>query len=323
MHPSTKRKRCAGMALDSKHILVRCSESLRPIRTTRRYHSPACAGWTRARRAQHLHLGDSYIKGRRTKRPSWPPKVCKGWTVREGVIAKCAESFAPASAVQKYHSIECGLWTRARRAQLLRLGDVYIKRRRTKRHPAKACVRGWALRDGVIVKCTELFTGGSNQRYHSTACRIQTLRWRKFRHLLGDSVQRTCSYRNCRDGEGGTKKTVDRIQRSPNGEYYCSKRHQRDEKNARRADVIALGRKVRDGQPIALITEQAPQQPRRGRGNPGDPKKQEQYKRAAELYPTLGSWGKVAKRIVPAEFERDPKGAANRLRLGAEYHQQI
>jgi hypothetical protein len=51
-------------------------------------------------------------------------------------------------------------------------------------------------------------------------------------------------------------------------------------------------------------------------------KKRELFLQAAELYKQLGSWGKVARKLVPDEFLTNSRGAAERLRLGAQYHLQ-
>jgi transposase-like protein len=70
------------------------------------------------------------------------------------------------------------------------------------------------------------------------------------------------------------------------------------------------------------ITQQTQQKPRRARGAPVDTEKQKLFKRAAELYltlrPALRSWPNVAKKLIPAEYAKNPKGAGDRLRQGAQ-----
>lgn len=51
-------------------------------------------------------------------------------------------------------------------------------------------------------------------------------------------------------------------------------------------------------------------------------RKEEIFRDATLLYEELGSWGKVARKLTPTEFEKEPRGAANRLRLGALYYQR-
>jgi len=59
------------------------------------------------------------------------------------------------------------------------------------------------------------------------------------------------------------------------------------------------------------------EQPKRGRGAPVDPRKQELFRNGAALYEKYGSWGKAAMKIVPDEFRENPKLAADRIRQGA------
>jgi hypothetical protein len=92
------------------------------------------------------------------------------------------------------------------------------------------------------------------------------------------------------------------------------KRLQRGRKSAnaqhkRQKDLIARAK--------VILAQKEPRPPHR------TATKEELFKKGAELYRDLKSWGQVARKLVPGEFSKDPKGAADRLRLGAEYHKQI
>ena len=50
--------------------------------------------------------------------------------------------------------------------------------------------------------------------------------------------------------------------------------------------------------------------------------KEELFRKAAELYPLLGSWSKVAKRLTPSEYKKHPRRAVDSLRLGSKYYLQ-
>lgn len=179
-------------------------------------------------------------------RSTIPLKPCIGMAVDSNhILIPCPKLVSPAHPRRQYHSIRCQRWTQERRHKNLGLGDEYVKLRRTRLHPPKPCLKGRTVRDGVIVRCNVLFTAKDRKQcYHSVDCKIQTRNLKKFGHQLGDSIRRTCAYRKCKDGEGGTNKSFDRVQRSPNGEYYCSKRHQIDEKTARRAEVLAKAKRL-------------------------------------------------------------------------------
>lgn len=86
-------------------------------------------------------------------------------------------------------------------------------------------------------------------------------------------------------------------------------------------DARLLGRTIRqqgrtDKNPLALVASQKSQG-----GRPA--KKRELFLRAAELYQQLNSWGLVAKKLVPAEYDQDPRGTSDRLRLGAKHVKQV
>jgi hypothetical protein len=52
------------------------------------------------------------------------------------------------------------------------------------------------------------------------------------------------------------------------------------------------------------------------------PVKKNLFLEAAALYLRLNSWGKVAQKLLPRDYAKDKRGTADRLRLGAKYHEQ-
>jgi hypothetical protein len=138
------------------------------------------------------------------------------------------------------------VWTYPRLQLGYRAGQVYVKGAHKKEHPPKLCRTGWTIRDGRIAECLQPFTRGrTDKEYHSTKCLFQTRRWRELGYHLGDSVRRTCAYRNCRKSEGGTRKSFDRVKRSPTGEYYCpGSTHAQREREAREIDRVRTAAKA-------------------------------------------------------------------------------
>ncbi len=256
------------MVANSQGILVRCPEIVTAVRVANRckYHSTDCQQWTNARRARGFTLGDFYVRWGRGKR--WrerrglPPDPraslgrCIGMIVDSNhILIQCSET-VPAGetrisygsgrdpryhsrAYLLYHSKECYMFTLRRRRLGYVLGDPYLKWSRTKRH-AKLC-EGWTIRDGIIATCSKPFTAGTTlQKHHSLACMYQTRRWRKIGYRLGESVRRTCAYRNCSKGEGGSPGTFDRIRhRKGDVDYWCDGRCAAAEQRAREAERVA------------------------------------------------------------------------------------
>jgi hypothetical protein len=171
---------------------------------------------------------------------------CVGLTVdSHHILVQCPVTFVPARSSMQYHSPKCQAWTRERRRHEQALGEVYVKNRNTLQYGPKSCQKGWTIRDGIIVRCAEPFTPrGPLKEYHSLRCSSRTLAWRRFGYSLGDSVRRTCAYRKCQSGEGGTRKTVDRPHRNRSGNYFCCPSHKVTESNARRADILAEAKRM-------------------------------------------------------------------------------
>ena len=169
-------------------------------------------------------------------------KACIGLVVDSATrrLVRCPKSFRPARANRKYHSKQCYDWTWRRLSDRFSLGDLYVKGQHRKRHAPKTC-GGWAILDGVFAPCEEAFTQGrADKKYHSLECFRRTRRWRQIGYHLGDAVRRTCAYRNCKKGFGGTRGTFDQIHRSlKSGRYFCDHRCQAAENRARDAERIA------------------------------------------------------------------------------------
>jgi hypothetical protein len=113
-------KRCAGWAVDSNRCLIRCSKLTRPSSPYKAYHSLGCYMFRLRRRALGYGLGDLYVRWSRTKRH---PKLCEGWTIRDGVIATCAKPFTAGTTRQKHHTVECMYQTKRWRKIGYLLGD--------------------------------------------------------------------------------------------------------------------------------------------------------------------------------------------------------
>jgi len=189
---------CAGWSVNSDGSLVRCPKLVRQAR--RRYHAKSCYTRTWKLKKNGLHLG-SVVKRRRE---------CIGWVEQKGVLVGCGELFLPRNSTDKYHSTNCCQWTRDRRRSGLRLGDAYVKGRTINAQP-KICI-GWALRNGVITSCGEIFLPDhANHKYHSADCERWTCRRREQGLHLGDLYSKhkrvrcqlqskTCSGWTIRDG---------------------------------------------------------------------------------------------------------------------------
>src|SRR5208337_622124 len=78
-------------------------------------------------------------------------------------------------------------------------------------------------------------------------------------------------------------------------------------------DPRTLGRNILEERPAPAKKSQG--------GRPA--RKRKLFLQAAELYKQLDSWGLVAMKLVPAEYQKDPRGAADRLRLGAKHIKQL
>lgn len=156
------------------------------------------------------------------------------------VLIQCPAKRRAAGPYLNYHSKACYMWTLRRRLDGLGLGDTYIKWSRQKRHSPQRC-QGWSVQDGAIAQCAETFTAvTTSQKHHSLACLHRTRVWRKkIGYHLGDSVRRTCAYRNCKKGDGGHRATFDRIRRAATGDYYCDQRCAAAEQRAREDDRVA------------------------------------------------------------------------------------
>jgi hypothetical protein len=86
-------------------------------------------------------------------------------------------------------------------------------------------------------------------------------------------------------------------------------------------DPRTLGQRILEAAPAHRPTPTvAPPKKSRG-GRPA--RKRPLFRQADELYKQLGSWGLVAKKLVPAEYAKDPRGAADRLRLGVKHVKQV
>jgi hypothetical protein len=229
-------------------------------------------GLSEAEIAKHLGIGRSLVESRIKRSGHKPRSAAEGIRLsirhraenplgakrciglapdRNGILVQCPVVFRPIHPKKKYHTTACYSWTFQRRSRGVVPGDKYVKGAHVKQHPPKLCKKGWTIRDGRIAECLQPFTRGrTDKEYHSTKCAFQTLRWRNTGHYLGECVRRTCAYRNCRNGEGGTKGTFNRVKRSPTGKYYCPRStHATREREARivdhllaqaRADAIAL-----------------------------------------------------------------------------------
>jgi len=243
---NSRRKRCIGVLVGSKGVLVRCPKIVPSTRRANgaKYHSQKCYDFTHARRTSGYALGDVYIrytharhaKRRREKAGS----QCIGWTVdSNNILVRCSESESGSSPYIGYHSLDCYNFTFRRRKLGYALGDPYHQWRRTKRH--QELCEGWTIRDGIIAKCAALFTGKTTrQKHHSLACMYKTRRWRKIGYHLRDSVRRTCAYRDCTKGAGGRPGTFDRIKlNKETGVYWCDGRCAAAEERALEAERIA------------------------------------------------------------------------------------
>jgi hypothetical protein len=177
--------------------------------------------------------------------PECPPKRCIGMVADSNhILVQCPETWRT-TRFKLYHSQACQAWTLHRRQHGLALGDSYFKHRFTLKYPPGQCQKGWTIRGGVIAKCAEPFTRHSTlKQYHSAACTQRTLAWQRLGRRLGDSVRRTCAYRDCHEGEGGTRKTFDRLARNKSGLYFCCKAHKMAELHARVADRVAQAERI-------------------------------------------------------------------------------
>jgi hypothetical protein len=299
--PERPPKRCIGMVANSRSVLVQCPEIV--TSTRRKYHSKKCLEWTHARRALGYVLGDVYVKCGRGKRwrekvglpldPRTSPGRCIGMVVDSNhILVQCPAKVKPgeyslrdhSKSYVRYHSKACYMWTRRRQRDGLALGDIYIKWQRRKHHQPKRC-QGWIVRDGVIAQCTETFTAvTTRQKHHSLACMYQTRRWRKIGYRPGDSVRRTCGYRNCKKGDGGTRKTFDRIGRNKSGQHFCCNLHNTAESNARMGDRLAKAERIL------------------ARPKGGHPKEDKRGFRVNELYLEHIKWHHIHK-TIESEFK--------------------
>lgn len=115
------RRQCIGLVVDpATQLLVRCPEFVTG-RSNRRYHSKRCYEWTWHRYGDHFQLGDRYVKGQHRKQH--PVKLCSGWTIRDGVIAECAEPFNRGRSDKRHHTLQCFHRTRRWRRIGFNLGD--------------------------------------------------------------------------------------------------------------------------------------------------------------------------------------------------------
>jgi hypothetical protein len=162
-------------------------------------------------------------------------RICKGWTVLNGIVAKCPEQVTRnRNGSRRYHSVRCGVRTRTMRLAGSVLGGTYVRYRATKHQVLRPC-KEWIIRNSIILECGQLFK--PQRRHDASSCPKHTpsrhrRKWSGLGYHLDDSIRKTCAYRNCKKGEGGTRKTFDRIHRSPSGGYYCCESHSNLESQA-------------------------------------------------------------------------------------------
>ncbi len=173
---------------------------------------------------------------------------CAGMALdSNGKFVQCPKTFTRIRSHQKFHSHECYEQTWHWKICGHVLGEVYVRGRHIKTHAPKAC-EGWTRRDGVITKCEVQFTPDSTrQKYHSNECLHTTRRLREQDLHVGQSQLRTCGYRNCKKGPGGTRGTFVRAYRRGSG-FFCDGRCNAAERRCRKDDELAKLRALAQSQ---------------------------------------------------------------------------
>lgn len=270
--------------------VAKCARILpqRRCRYHSKYHSKRCAGITAFYKRKGLHLGDSIRQ----------PKTCIGWAVRDHVVVECGELFQPRSNRNMCHSEKCKDLKEYLRLRGLKLGDTYVKHQVVSSSPKPRPCKEWVIRDSIIAECGTVFTpsyrnvGNMCSEHISTGRPCNRFRWQRTGHRVGESVSRTCAYRNC------TNPPFDRVQRSRSGKFYCSNLHRQLDGSARSREKLAakLARLNELTARVAATDSERLEslQPR----EPGRPRELEEQK-------SYFGWGQRVENEIPAGLAHD------------------